>query len=113
MIEVKDLTKKYGDFTAVQNLNFKIEDGEIVGFLGPNGAGKSTTMNMITGYIESTEGDIIVNGYDISKKPKKVKNNKSITIKKPNSSDKNGSQLFVQLKNQNTGAFSVLTVSLD
>ncbi len=73
MIEVKDLTKKYGDFTAVQNLNFKIEDGEIVGFLGPNGAGKSTTMNMITGYIESTEGDIIVNGYDISKKPKKVK----------------------------------------
>ena len=53
--------------------------------------------------------------YDDSrlKKPKKVKNNKSITIKKPNSSDKNGSQLFVQLKNQNTGAFSVLTVSLD
>lgn len=73
MIEVKDLTKKYGDFVAVQDLNFKIEDGEIVGFLGPNGAGKSTTMNMITGYIESTKGDIIVNGYDISKKPKKVK----------------------------------------
>ena len=73
MIEVKDITKKYGNFTAVDNINFKIEEGEIIGLLGPNGAGKSTTMNMITGYIEPTEGEIIVNGYDISKKPKKAK----------------------------------------
>ena len=73
MIEVKNITKKYGNFTAVDNINFKIEEGEIIGLLGPNGAGKSTTMNMITGYIEPTEGEIIVNGYDISKKPKKAK----------------------------------------
>ena len=73
MIEVKNITKKCGNFTAVDNINFKIEEGEIIGLLGPNGAGKSTTMNMITGYIEPTEGEIIVNGYDISKKPKKAK----------------------------------------
>ena len=73
MIEVKNITKKYGNFTAVDNINFKIEEGEIIGLLGPNGAGKSTTMNRITGYIEPTEGEIIVNGYDISKKPKKAK----------------------------------------
>lgn len=73
MIEVKNITKKYGKFTAVDNLNFKVEDHEIMGFLGPNGAGKSTTMNMITGYIEPTKGKIIVNGYDISKTPKKAK----------------------------------------
>lgn len=73
MIEVKNITKKYGKFTAVDNLNFKVEDHEIMGFLGPNGAGKSTTMNMITGYIEPTNGKIIVNGYDISKTPKKAK----------------------------------------
>lgn len=73
MIEVKNITKKYGKFTAVDNLNFKVEDHEIMGFLGPNGAGKSTTMNMITGYIEPTKGKIIINGYDISKTPKKAK----------------------------------------
>ena len=73
MIEVKNITKKYGSFTAVDNISFKIEEGEIIGLLGPNGAGKSTTMNMITGYIEPTEGEIIVNGYDISKKPQKAK----------------------------------------
>ena len=73
MIEIKNITKKYGNVTAVDNINFKIEEGEIIGLLGPNGAGKSTTMNMITGYIEPTEGEIIVNGYDISKKPKKAK----------------------------------------
>ena len=73
MIEVKNITKKYGNFTAVDNISFKIEEGEIIGLLGPNGAGKSTTMNMITGYIEPTEGEILVNGYDISKKSKKAK----------------------------------------
>lgn len=73
MIEVKNVTKKYGDFYAVRNINFEIKDGEIVGFLGRNGAGKSTTMNMITGFIEPTEGEIIVDGYSIDENPKKVK----------------------------------------
>lgn len=73
MIEVKNVTKKYGNFTAVDNISFDVKDGEVVGFLGPNGAGKSTTMNMITGFIEPTDGQIIINGNDISKKPKKAK----------------------------------------
>ena len=73
MIQVENVTKKYGSFVAVNNINFEIEEGEIVGFLGPNGAGKSTTMNMITGFIEPTSGRIIVDGYDISKKPRKAK----------------------------------------
>ena len=73
MIQVENITKKYGSFTAVNNISFEIEEGEIVGFLGPNGAGKSTTMNMITGFIEPTSGKIIVDGYNISKKPKKAK----------------------------------------
>ena len=73
MIQVENITKKYGDFTAVDNINFEIDEGEIVGFLGPNGAGKSTTMNMITGFIEPSLGKIFIDGYDISKKPKKAK----------------------------------------
>ena len=73
MIEVKNITKKYGSFTAVDNISFEIEKGEIIGLLGPNGAGKSTTMNMITGYIEPTEGKISIEGFDISRKPKKAK----------------------------------------
>lgn len=73
MIEVKNVTKQYGDFYAVRNINFEVKEGEIVGFLGRNGAGKSTTMNMITGFIEPTSGQIIVGGYDVDKKPKKVK----------------------------------------
>ena len=73
MIEVKNVTKQYGDFYAVRNINFEIKDGEIVGFLGRNGAGKSTTMNMITGFIEPTEGDVYVNGHSIYLNPKKVK----------------------------------------
>ena len=73
MIQVENITKKYGNFTAVDGISFEIDEGEIVGFLGPNGAGKSTTMNMITGFIEPSEGRIIVDGYDISKKPKKAK----------------------------------------
>ena len=73
MIEVKNFTKRYGDFLAVENISFTVKDGEIVGLLGPNGAGKSTTMNAITGYIEQTDGEIIVNGYDTIKKAKKAK----------------------------------------
>lgn len=73
MIEVKNVTKKYGNFTAVDNITFNVKDGEVVGLLGQNGAGKSTTMNMITGFIEPTEGTIIVNGFDIMKKSLKAK----------------------------------------
>ncbi len=73
MIEVKNVSKRYGNFEAIKDISFKIEEGEIVGFLGPNGAGKSTTMNMITGFIEPTSGKIVVNGFDIDKKPKKAK----------------------------------------
>lgn len=73
MIEVKNLVKKYGDHTAVDHLSFQIEKGKIYGFLGPNGAGKSTTMNMITGYIASTEGTVSIDGHDILEEPKKAK----------------------------------------
>ena len=73
MIEVKNVTKKYGKVTAVDNISFTINDGEIVGLLGPNGAGKSTTMNMLTGFIEQTSGTIIIDNYDMLKKPKKAK----------------------------------------
>ena len=73
MIEVKNVTKKYGSITAVNDISFDVKDGEVVGFLGPNGAGKSTTMNMLTGYIEPTQGQIIINGNDILKKPRKAK----------------------------------------
>ncbi|HHV30252.1 ABC transporter ATP-binding protein [Acetivibrio mesophilus] len=73
MIEIQNLTKKYGQIVAVDNLNFTVERGEILGFLGPNGAGKSTTMNMITGYLPSTEGTVKVSGYDIAQEPNEVK----------------------------------------
>ena len=73
MIEVKNITKKYGSFVALDNVSFKIEKGEIIGLLGPNGAGKSTTMNIITGYIEPTEGEVIVDGINMLKRPKKAK----------------------------------------
>lgn len=73
MITVKNVTKKYGKFKAVDNISFEINDGEIIGLLGPNGAGKSTTMNILIGFIEPTEGEVIINGYNISKKPKKAK----------------------------------------
>ena len=73
MIDVKNVTKKYGSFVAVDDISFTINDGEVVGFLGPNGAGKTTTMNMLTGYIEQTNGDILVNGYDTIKKSKNAK----------------------------------------
>ena len=73
MIEVKNVTKSYGKAVAVNDISFTIKEGEIVGLLGPNGAGKSTTMNMITGFIEPTQGEIIVDGYDMAKKPRKAK----------------------------------------
>lgn len=73
MIEVTNLTKKYGNHVAVDNLSFRVEKGQIYGFLGPNGAGKSTTMNIITGYLAATEGVVTVNGIDIKKNPEEAK----------------------------------------
>lgn len=73
MIEVKNLTKQYGQKKAVNDLSFTVNDGEILGFLGPNGAGKSTTMNILTGYISSTEGQALINGIDILEEPTKAK----------------------------------------
>lgn len=73
MIEVSNLTKKYGSYVAVDNISFTVNDGEILGFLGPNGAGKTTTMNMMTGFISSSEGSIKINGYDILDEPMKAK----------------------------------------
>lgn len=75
MIEVKNLTKNYGDKKAVDNISFVANDGEILGFLGPNGAGKSTTMNILTGYISSTSGSALINGVDILEDPIKAKAN--------------------------------------
>lgn len=73
MIEVKNLVKKYGNHLAVDHLNFTIEEGHIYGFLGPNGAGKSTTMNIMTGYLGATEGEVLINGHDILKEPEEAK----------------------------------------
>ena len=73
MIEVKNLVKRYGDHLAVDDLSFTVERGQIYGFLGPNGAGKSTTMNIITGYIASTEGEVIINGHNILDEPGETK----------------------------------------
>ena len=69
MIEVKNLTKKYGSYVAVDDISFTVHDGEVVGFLGPNGAGKTTTMNMMTGFISSTSGTVRINGYEILEDP--------------------------------------------
>lgn len=73
MVEVKNLTKRFGGIKAVDDITFTANNGEILGFLGPNGAGKSTTMNMITGYISSTSGTVTIDGYDILENPKEAK----------------------------------------
>jgi len=73
LIEVKNLVKKYGDHTAVDHLSFTVEKGQIYGFLGPNGAGKSTTMNIMTGYLGATDGEVLINGHDILKEPEAAK----------------------------------------
>mgnify|MGYP003273180285 FL=1 len=73
MIEVKNLTKRYGKHLAVDNLSFTVEKGQIYGFLGPNGAGKSTTMNIMTGYLGATSGEILINGHDILREPQEAK----------------------------------------
>lgn len=73
MIEVNNLVKRYGNHLAVDHLSFTVEKGQILGFLGPNGAGKSTTMNMLTGYISATEGNIVIDGHDIFEEPEEAK----------------------------------------
>ena len=73
MIEVQHLSKRYGPFTAVDNVSFRAETGETLGFLGPNGAGKTTTMRIITGYMPASEGTAVVAGYDIFDKPIEAK----------------------------------------
>lgn len=73
MIEVKNLTKVYGNHVAVDHISFTLEPGKIYGFLGPNGAGKSTTMNIMTGYIAATGGEVIINGHDILDEPEEAK----------------------------------------
>ena len=73
VVEVKNLTKRYGKHTAVKNLSFTVEKGQIYGFLGPNGAGKSTTMNIMTGYIAPSDGEVLIGGHDIMQEPEKAK----------------------------------------
>ena len=73
MIEVSSLSKRYGNFLAVDDVSFSIEKGEVVGFLGPNGAGKSTIMNIVTGYLSLTQGKVTVDGYDILEEPEQAK----------------------------------------
>ncbi len=73
MIEVKNLSKNYGSHTAVKDLSFTVESGQVYGFLGPNGAGKSTTMNIITGCLAATQGQVLIDGYDIFDNPKEAK----------------------------------------
>ena len=69
MIQVRDLVKRYGGHLAVDNLSFTVEQGQVYGFLGPNGAGKSTTMNMMTGYLGPTSGEVLVDGHSIVREP--------------------------------------------
>ncbi len=73
MIQVSNLSKKYGSHVAVDNVSFTVNDGEILGFLGPNGAGKSTTMNIVTGYLSATSGTVSIDGYDILENPNEAK----------------------------------------
>ena len=73
VVEVKNLTKRYGKHTAVEGLSFSVESGQIYGFLGPNGAGKSTTMNIMTGYLAPSGGEVLINGHDMMREPEEAK----------------------------------------
>jgi ABC-2 type transport system ATP-binding protein len=81
-IEVRDLTKKFGGFTAVDRISFNVRRGEIFGFLGPNGAGKSTTIRMLCGILRPNSGTGLVGGYDIAAQPEEVKKNHRIHVPK-------------------------------
>ena len=74
MIEINNLTKRYGDFLAVDDISFNVEKGKILGFLGPNGAGKTTTMRIITGFMPPSEGFVTISGHDVSNEPLLTKN---------------------------------------
>src|SRR5271154_3698060 len=87
IIEVKDLTKKFGDFTAVDGVSFKVAKGEMVAFLGPNGAGKSTTIKMLTTLLEPTSGSIIINGHDPVREPDAVRKSFGIVFQDPSLDD--------------------------
>ena len=71
MLEVQHLTKRYGSVTAIDDISFRVEKGEILGFLGPNGAGKTTTMRIITGFMPPTHGWVKVAGFDVAEKPRR------------------------------------------
>ena len=73
MIKIKNLSKKFGHLTAVEDVSFEVQPGEVLGFLGPNGAGKSTTMKMITGFLAPTTGSVEVCGFDVAEKPIEAK----------------------------------------
>ena len=81
MITIKNLTKKYGSIYAIKDVTFEVKKGEIVGFLGPNGAGKSTTMNILTGYLPATSGEVKVAGYSVMGEPLEVKKGLGIFLK--------------------------------
>ncbi len=83
MIEVKGLCKSFGAHKVLDNITFRVEKGEVMGFLGANGAGKSTTMNILTGYLSSNSGTVLINGIDISKKPKEAKKHIGYLPEKP------------------------------
>ena len=87
IIEVKNLTKKFGDITAVNDISFSIAKGEIFGFLGPNGAGKSTTIKILTTLLTPTAGTINLNGYDVSKHPNEVRHSFGIVFQDPSLDD--------------------------
>ncbi len=83
IIEVKDLTKKFDKFTAVDNISFDVKEGEVFGFLGPNGAGKTTTISILTTLLAPTSGTAIINGYDLKRKKDKVRENLGIVFQEP------------------------------
>ncbi len=88
MIEARDLTKKFGNLTAVDNINFKVEKGEVFGLLGPNGAGKSTTISMLCTILKPTSGTALVNGFDVAKNSSQVRKSIGIVFQDPSIDDK-------------------------
>ncbi len=91
MIQVDNLSKRYGNFMAVDNISFNLRKGEILGFLGPNGAGKTTTMRIIAGYLSATQGTVKVSGYDIYDHPQKVKKKYRLPSGTPTTLSRNAS----------------------
>src|SRR3990167_11361183 len=83
MIEIKNLTKKFGNFTAVDNISIKVNKGEVFAFLGPNGAGKSTTIKMLTTLLNPTSGDIFLNGHNVIEDPHQTRRSFGIVFQDP------------------------------